>query len=115
MFGSVVKSWAGCAVAIYFVSWMPQPAFTKALPPLSPFAISLSLQLPLFGVVLLTAKNRQATTRGVAFFAVAVVAMVLSTFSTTGPRVALLIAISILSGTLLIWASYRHWCNADLD
>jgi hypothetical protein len=115
MVWSVLRWWACFAVAVYFVSWMPFPGVIRGLPPLLPFAASLSLQLPMFAIATLTAMKHKAIARGLAVGGVIALSGFFIAFASTPSRAALMIAATILLGAALTWASYRHWRAADID
>lgn len=103
----LLQEWVAFAVAIFIVDWMPFPGKIGAFPALTPFLISLAVQVPMFGILtLMIGRSRAAI----------IVLVFMSTVSVLLSDVGLqwVPAGSVIGGSALIWFSYRHWCRADI-
>jgi hypothetical protein len=121
MFFSILKIWASVFVAVFVVQWMPFPGKIKEFPSLLPIFASFAAMLLIFGIMSLLVMRPSGARARRAVGAVAVcvlltivIAVVIA--KTTGiydPAPDFSVA-ALLTGTGLIWYSYRTWLQADL-
>jgi hypothetical protein len=108
LFVILLKNWLSYAFAAMVVAWMPLPGRIHGIPPVNPLFNSLTAQLPIFGLL----SFALGRSRGVIIGLAALLAAIFGLGSELLPK--LFPAVQIAAGLLLIWLSYRHWCQAEI-
>jgi hypothetical protein len=121
MFFSMFKMWLSIFVAVFVVQWIPFPGTIKEFPPLLPIYGSFAAMLPIFGIlslVVMRPAGNMAKRIGppiviCVIFTIVVAAAIARTTGMFDPAPVFSIA-ALITGTGLIWYSYRTWLQADL-
>jgi hypothetical protein len=109
LFFVVLKNWLSYAIAGLIVAWMPVPGRIQHVSTMAPLLISFTAQLPIFGLFSLAIGRSRGVLIGLA-------TLTTSAFVLAGsyllPRT--LPVVEIVAGLLLVWLSYRRWCQAEI-
>jgi hypothetical protein len=108
LFVVILKNWLSYAFAGLIVAWMPAPGRFHSIPSVTPWITSLAGQLPLFGFFSLVAGRAKGVLIGLAVLAAFLVGLGSEFFPRLFP------AAETVAGLLLVWLSYRRWCNAEI-
>jgi hypothetical protein len=117
LFVSLVKYWAALALPYSLLALATEPSLVVPLPHSLLLPATLAAQLPLFGVA--TAALSLKTASGIRYtvflLPVFLIAMVGTPVWMSPTTVYAVLLGSIPVGLILIWFSYRRWCNTEVS